>query len=122
MAAGVRYRITPQNPSAHLFEVELSIAKPDPAGQRLWLPVWIPGSYLVREFARQLVDVHANVPLEKLDKHSWLAAPTDGPLTVHCTIYAWDLSVRAAHLDQTHAFFNGTSVFLAVAGQENEPC
>lgn len=121
MAAGVRYRITPKNPSAHLFEVELTVAKPAPAGQRLWLPVWIPGSYLVREFARHFIEVTANVPIEKVDKHSWLAAPTEGPITVRATIYAWDLSVRAAHLDQTHAFFNGTSVFLAVAGQEDEP-
>lgn len=121
--AGVRYRITPTNPAAHLFEVELTVAAPDPAGQRLWLPVWIPGSYLVREFARHFVELKANVPLEKLDKNSWRAAAVaSGPLVVTATIYAWDLSVRAAHLDQTHAFFNGTSVFLAVDGQENQPC
>jgi predicted metalloprotease with PDZ domain len=129
MSAGVRYRITPQNPSAHLFEVELTVAQPDPAGQRVWLPVWIPGSYLVREFARHFIDVRATaggvpVALEKVDKSSWRAAPVGAgqTLTITSTIYAWDLSVRAAHLDQTHAFFNGTSVFLAVAGRENEAC
>ena len=121
MAAGVRYRITPQNPAAHLFQVEVTVAAPDPAGQRFWLPVWIPGSYLVREFARHFVEVKANVPLEKIDKHTWQAAPTEGAITLTATIYAWDLSVRAAHLDQTHAFFNGTSVFLAVTGKEHEP-
>jgi predicted metalloprotease with PDZ domain len=121
MAAGVRYRITPQNPSAHLFEVEVTVAEPDPAGQRFWLPVWIPGSYLVREFARHIIEMKADVPVEKLDKHTWRAAPCGGPLTLTCTIYAWDLSVRAAHLDQSHAFFNGSSVFLAVTGHEGEP-
>src|SRR6185437_4077737 len=104
----VRYRITPRNPRAHLFEVETVVDRPDPAGQHLSLPVWIPGSYLVREFARHVVDVIANVPLEKTAKNTWRAAPTSGPLVVKATIYAWDLSVRAAHLDQTHAFFNGT--------------
>ena len=59
MAVGVRYRVTAHNPSAHLFEVELTVAKPDPAGQRLWLPVWIPGSYLVRDFARHIVSIRA---------------------------------------------------------------
>ena len=118
----VRYRITPHNPRAHLFEVELTVAAPDPAGQRFSLPVWIPGSYLVREFARHIVEVKANVPVEKLDKRTWRAAPVvDGPLVVRSTVYAWDLSVRAAHLDQSHAFFNGTSMFFMVAGREDEP-
>jgi predicted metalloprotease with PDZ domain len=58
------------------------------------------------------------VVLKKLDKLSWRAAPAAGPLTVVCEIYAWDLSVRAAHLDQTHGFFNGTSLCLRVVGQE----
>lgn len=42
----------------------------------------------------------------------------DKPIEVRYQVYAWDLSVRGAHLDQTHGFFNGTSVFLAVKGQE----
>ncbi|HEY4221249.1 MAG TPA: PDZ domain-containing protein [Myxococcota bacterium] len=120
--AAVSYRITPKNPRAHLLEVQLTVDRPDPAGQRLSLPTWIPGSYLVREFARHVVEIQGNAALEKLDKHTWRAAPIAGPLVVTATIYAWDLSVRAAHLDQHHAFFNGSSVFLAVAGQEHEPC
>jgi predicted metalloprotease with PDZ domain len=124
----VRYRITPMNPKAHLFEVETTVVRPDPAGQRFSLPVWIPGSYLVREFARHFVEVRAEaggeaVAIEKTAKNAWRVAPVAaGPLTVRATVYAWDLSVRAAHLDQTHAFFNGPSVFLAAAGRENEPC
>src|SRR5437016_2344327 len=111
----VRYRIIPQSPRAHLFAVEATVDRPDPAGQRFSLPAWIPGSYLVREFARHVVDVTAEsdgkaVALEKLDKHTWRAAPAGaGALVVRSTVYAWDLSVRAAHLDQAHAFFNGTS-------------
>lgn len=129
-AARVRYRITPTSPRAHLFEVQTTVLKPDRQGQRFALPAWIPGSYLIREFARHFIQVNAEVGgkpvfIEKLDKHTWRAAPLDDPdaaLTVTATVYAWDLSVRAAHLDQTHAFFNGPSVFLAVAGREHEPC
>ena len=122
-APPLHYRIIPINPQAHLFEVTLTIAQPAAQGQRLSLPVWIPGSYMIREFARNIVRITAcdrggPVALEKLDKHTWAAAPCKGPLTVTCEIYAWDLSVRAAHLDESHGFFNGSSVFLRVAGFE----
>jgi predicted metalloprotease with PDZ domain len=126
--ASVRYRITPKDPRAHLFEVELVIDHPAPR-QRVWLPVWIPGSYLVREFARHFVTLHAHddhgaVEAVKVDTHTWELATSASSTTVSVTavVYAWDLSVRAAHLDQTHAFFNGPSVFLAVQGREQEPC
>ncbi|AKJ69930.1 peptidase M61 [Pandoraea thiooxydans] len=123
----IRYSIVPKQPAAHLFEVSVTVPQPDPAGQRFTLPAWIPGSYMVREFARHIVTIDAvcrgrKVALAKLDKHTWQAAPCKGALTLTYQVYAWDLSVRAAHLDQTHGFFNGSSVFLCVAGQEATPC
>jgi len=122
-----RYRIFPRHPEAHLFEVSLTVDRPDPDGQRYSLPAWIPGSYMIREFARHVVRISARagrraVAIEKIDKHTWRAAPCRGPLTVTCEIYAWDLSVRGAHLDTTHGFFNGPCVFLRVEGQENAVC
>jgi predicted metalloprotease with PDZ domain len=45
----IRYTIVPKNPAAHLFEVTLTVAQPDPSGQRFVLPVWIPGSYMIRK-------------------------------------------------------------------------
>ncbi|MDA0233733.1 MAG: M61 family metallopeptidase [Proteobacteria bacterium] len=125
----VEYRIRPANPGAHLFEVSCTVAEPDPAGQVFSLPAWIPGSYMIREFARNIVRLRAEADgepcaLEKLDKHTWRAAAVPGArmLSVHYEVYAWDLSVRTAHLDTTHGFFNGTSVFLAVAGRTEAPC
>lgn len=123
----VHYSIVPKNPSAHLFEVTLTVAEPDPQGQRFSLPVWIPGSYMVREFARNIVTLSAQsggrrVAIAKTDKQTWQAAACRGPLTLVYEVYAWDLSVRAAHLDDQVGFFNGTSVFLAVEGQETSPC
>jgi predicted metalloprotease with PDZ domain len=122
----IHYTIAPKDLSGHLFGVTVTIAAPAPEGQVFALPAWIPGSYMIREFARNIVRIRAEsggqpVELAKLDKHSWRAAPTDGPLTLHYEVYAWDLSVRAAHLDQTHGFFNGTSVYLRVLGQEEAP-
>jgi predicted metalloprotease with PDZ domain len=125
----IRYAIRPSRPEAHLFEVRCAVAMPAPDGQRFFLPVWIPGSYMIREFARHIVSLKAEaggraVALAKLDKHTWRAAktPAGETLVLIYEVYAWDLSVRAAHLDPTHGFFNGTSVFLAVEGQTDAPC
>jgi len=126
MKKNILYTITPKDLAGHLFEVTLTVAAPDPAGQVFSLPAWIPGSYMIREFARNIVQIHAEsqgdaIALRKVDKHTWQAASCAGPLTLRYEVYAWDLSVRAAHLDQTHGFFNGTSVFLRAEGQEDVP-
>lgn len=125
----VRYRIRAHRPEAHLFEVSCTVVGADPGGQVFRLPAWIPGSYMIREFARNVVSLRAtsgeaSLSVEKLDKLSWLVrgASADRPLTLTYEVYAWDLSVRAAHLDTTHGFFNGTSVFLAVDGQTERTC
>ncbi|MEK7322557.1 MAG: PDZ domain-containing protein [Pseudomonadota bacterium] len=120
----IRFHIWPDQPGAHLFEVTCEIADPDPAGQVFSLPAWIPGSYMLREFAKSVVQVEARaggnaVAVRKLDKSTWRCAPCAGSLTVRYQVHAWDLSVRGAHLDTTHAYFNGTSVFIKVAGQEH---
>lgn len=123
----IHYRIIPIDPHAHLYEVSCTVAQPDPAGQIFSLPVWIPGSYMVREFAKNVVTARAEaggkaVPLNKLDKSRWQAAATQQALTLVWQVYAWDLSVRTAHLDASHGFFNGTSVFPCVEGQADQPC
>ena len=135
MAEPIRYRIVPKSPEAHVFEVSCTVTDPDPEGQCFALPAWIPGSYLVRDFARQVVTIRArsgsgrggrDLKVTKLDKHTWRVSPDaakpSGPITVTCEVYAWDLSVRGAHLDATHGFFNGTSVFLRVLGREALRC
>ncbi len=123
----LRYSIRPKHPAAHLFEVTLTLSDPDPAGQRFMLPVWIPGSYMIREFARHIVTLKAKgegraLQCEKIDKATWRCEAASGAITLSYEVYAWDLSVRAAHLDQTHGFFNGASVFLLPLGREQAPC
>jgi predicted metalloprotease with PDZ domain len=129
ISARIHYTILPARPEAHLFEVSCTVADPDASGQLFRLPAWIPGSYMIREFARNIVTLRAEangqpVAVEKLDKHTWRVAkiPPRSALTVSYEVYAWDLSVRAAHLDPTHGFFNGTSVFLAVEGRTDRAC
>jgi predicted metalloprotease with PDZ domain len=124
MSASIEYRVLPSSLEAHIFTVVLTVADPDPEGQVLSLPAWIPGSYMIRDFAKDIVRITANcsgksVKLSKLDKQTWKAEIVSGVLVIEYEVYAWDLSVRTAHLDTTHGFFNGTSLFLRVVGQED---
>ncbi len=124
--AAVHYTVRLHDLHAHLFQVTLTIAQPA-AVQRLSLPVWIPGSYLVREFAKSLQRLQAEQGLEplaltQLDKSSWqVACATDQPLVLRYEVYALDHSVRTAWLDADRGFFNGTSLFLQVQGQQDQP-
>jgi predicted metalloprotease with PDZ domain len=121
------YSLEPIDLSGHRLRATVRIAEPDPKGQIVSLPAWIPGSYLIRDFSRHIEHISARsgkqpVTLTKLDNHRWRVAPCSGPLTITTVIYAWDLSVRGAHLDETHCFLNGTSVFLEVHGQQEHSC
>ena len=122
----ISYRIDVHNAQAHLFRVTLTIPAPG-STQRLSLPVWIPGSYLVREFARHLSALEARqgsrpVALTQLDKTTWQAECSGrAALVVTYLVYAFDTSVRAAFLDGHRGFFNGTSLCLRVEGRESGP-
>ena len=123
--APVHYRIEAADLHARLFTVTLTVAHPQEQ-QELSLPVWIPGSYLVREFSKNLQRLSAQqgrrVPLLQLDKHRWRATcRTDRPLVLTYEVCAYDSSVRTAWLDASRGFFNGTSVCLRVHGQEDAP-
>lgn len=125
--ASIVYRIRAISPKAHLFAIECLITSPDPQGQEISMASWIPGSYMIRDFAKNVVQLSASangetLSVQKLDKSSWRIAACDGPIKIQYQVYAWDLSVRTAHLDQTHGYFNGTSVFIKVAGQESQSC
>ncbi len=122
----IEYRVDADQPNAHLFGITLKLPNPR-ALQRLSLPVWIPGSYLVREFARHLSRLRAwqgerECRVEQLDKHSWqVHCQGRAPLRVRYQVHAFDASVRAAFLDSERGFFNGTSLLLRVEGRDAEP-
>jgi predicted metalloprotease with PDZ domain len=122
----VHFRVEPLDLHAHLFQVTLTIQKPA-AEQRVSLPVWIPGSYLVREFSKNLQRLEARQAQQKLDvvqldKCSWQINCKPGKaLVLRYEVCAFDNSVRAAWLDVSRGFFNGTSVCLRVAGQTGSP-
>jgi len=125
------YRVCPRYPEAHLFAVELVITGPVPTRLRLAMPAWCPGSYMIRDFARTIVRIDAqdgrgrSIALTKCDKQTWNLVPGQGctaPLSVRYQVYAWDFTVRSAHLDCTHAYFNGPSLLMRVDGLADGPC
>jgi predicted metalloprotease with PDZ domain len=121
----ISYRVELADLHAHLYRVTVSVPEPAPL-QRLSLPAWIPGSYLVREFARHLSGLQAfqgRQPraLQQLDKATWqVACDGNTALVVSALVYAFDHSVRAAFLGAARGFFNGTSLCLQVEGREQE--
>ena len=123
-AVPVNYRIEAKSLHAHLFDICLTIATPQEQ-QRVSLPVWIPGSYLVREFSRHLQHLTAQqgrtrLAAKQLNKCTWQINCNPGkPLVLRYQVYAHDNSVRTAWLDATRGFFNGTSVCLKVEGKES---
>lgn len=120
--ASVEYRIDLEERNAHLVRVEARF--PVAGGDLdLKLPVWTPGSYLVREFERHVQDVvcasEAGRPLvvRKVDKATWRVEARGAKTVVaRYRVYANDLTVRSAHVDDTHAFFNGACIFLYADG------
>lgn len=126
-SSAVVYHVRMPDPDAHLFEVTCRIDQPDDAGQVFSMPAWIPGSYMIRDYARHIVTVTAEVdgqavPLRKMDKSTWRVAEVNGPLLLRAEIFAHDLSVRGAYLDRDHAFFNGVCLFFRIHGSDDERC
>ena len=123
--AGPRYRIELADIAAHRYRVTLTLDSPA-AEQVFHLPVWIPGSYLVREFAKHLSGLTARqgsreLMVEQLDKAGWRVRCTGrAALVLSYDVYAFDASVRTAWLDNQRAFFNASSLCLRVQGREGE--
>lgn len=122
----IEYRLGVEDRLQHLFRVALTLPRPA-ARQGLMLPVWLPGSYLVREFARHLQDLEATqggrpLRLEQVDKTRWVVhCQGDAPLELRWRVHALDPSVRGAWLDAERGFLNGSSLFLAAEGRTREP-
>ena len=121
MSSPVVYRVRAADLRAHLFEVRCRVEQPDRDGQRFSLPSWLRGSYLVRDFAKHIVQLHAacggrDIAVERLDKRALRCAPCDGPLELVYTVHAFDESVRKAWLDTRRGFFNGSSLFYRPDG------
>jgi predicted metalloprotease with PDZ domain len=122
----IRYRVEPDDLHTHHWRVTLTVPQPA-ADTVVSLPVWIVGSYMVREYGRHLSGLQARqgsrlVVAEPLDKTSWrLRCSGRAALTLSYRVYAFDATVRGAYLDARRGFFNNTALCLRVHGREAGP-
>lgn len=110
----------------HYLMVRLVIDQPDAKGQQLSMPAWMPGSYLIRDFAKHIVKIEARqagkpVKVNKIASHIWQVENTAEALEIEYVVYAFEHSIRGAYADNTRVFFDGARVFLAVEGQTQSP-
>lgn len=121
----VKYQFELVDITAHMLRVTLQFSPKQPSTV-LSLPAWIPGSYMIRDFARNITAIRAfdacgAVKLTQLDKQRWQLEGNSDVVTVEYYVYAYDLSVRAAYIDDEVAILNPACLCLAVEGQQALP-
>lgn len=127
-APSIDYKVAMPQPESHLFEITLRVQNWQKPVLDLKMPVWTPGSYLVREYSKNLQNFSASTPDEenlswrKQSKNHWqIQTPDISEIIVRYRIYANELSVRTNHLDSTHGYFNGAALFFYLPGFEQQP-
>ena len=124
------YALSFTDPAGHLIDVEMRIEAPV-ARQCVAMPSWIPGSYLMREFARNVVTLSASqsgaaISVSKIDKSTWqldcAAGSSAGAVTVRYRLYAWDRSVRGCYFDASRGFVNAAAALLQNLAAPDAPC
>jgi predicted metalloprotease with PDZ domain len=126
----ISFTVAMPRPHTHLLEVDVAIKRTanGPEQEQLIMPVWTPGSYLVREFARHVQDFTATdaagqqLKWEKTNKDTWRIA-TNGARDWHARyrVYANELSVRTSELNSGHAFWNNANILMYLDGYLQSP-
>ncbi len=126
-APEISYRVSMSKPWTHLLEVEMRLRwSTAPARAELKMPVWTPGSYLIREYARHVQDFAAEnnsgqkLTWEKVNKNTW-HIDTGGAkeIVVRYRVYSNELTVRTNELNDEHAFWNNGALLMFPAGHLN---
>ncbi|MFK7786065.1 MAG: hypothetical protein AB8B56_13165, partial [Crocinitomicaceae bacterium] len=107
----VNYKLKMEKPQTHYFQVEMMVNDVKKDEVIVKMPVWSPGSYLVREFSKHLDQVTAiddkgkQLEVKKVSKNAWKVSKSKGAnFTVKYDVYAFELTVRTSFLDLTHGF------------------
>ncbi|RFZ95567.1 M61 family peptidase [Mucilaginibacter conchicola] len=125
--AKISYNVTFPEAQAHYAEVEMNITGLAQPSLEVKMPVWAPGSYLVREFAKNIESLSANtkgkaIAASKINKNTWKINTTGiSSVTVKYKVYAFELSVRTSFIDASHAFLSTTGIFLYPKGMVSSP-
>lgn len=124
----INYKLKMERPQNHYFQVEMTVNDVKKEEVIVKLPVWAPGSYLVREFSKNLDLVTAvdekgkALEVTKMSKNAWkVMKPKGANFTVKYEVYAFELTVRTSFLDLTHGFVSGSGVFMYVDDLKGKP-
>ncbi len=123
----VGFEISFTEPQAHYVEVEMNLSGLSKEFIDVKMPVWAPGSYLVREFAKNIEGFSATangkaVRSEKVRKNAWrIHNAKAGNVKIKYRVYAFETSVRTSFIDDSHAFLSSTGIFLYPDGMLNLP-
>lgn len=124
----INFEISFIEPQAHYAEVEMNMAGIAAKSYvDVKMPVWTPGSYLVREYAKSVEGFGAtvagkSVKTEKVDKNTWRVYNNKAAaVKINYRVYAFEISVRTAFIDASHAFLSSASIFMYPAGMLKTP-
>lgn len=122
----INYRLKMEKPQNHYFQVEMELTDFKENDVTVKMPVWAPGSYLVREFSKNVDLVKAKdekgqaLAVNKKTKNAWVISKGAAKkVIVSYEVYAFELSVRTSFLDLTHGFVSGSGVFMYVDGHQD---
>jgi predicted metalloprotease with PDZ domain len=125
-AAFIHYEVSMPKPHTHYFEVTMNITDFKKEYIDVQMPTWAPGSYLIREFSRNVEGLKATanekeIETKKLNKNTWrIFSKNASNVKVSYTVYAFELSVRTSFIDASHGYFNGTSLFMFINELKNQ--
>src|SRR5687767_13518780 len=124
----INFIVSMPKPHTHLLEVEIRMRQTSGASTDLVMPVWTPGSYLIREFERHVQDFTATnasgQPLAwtKINKNTWrVETPAAGGWRANYRVYANELSVRINEVNYDHAFRNNAALLMYPEASLNSP-
>ena len=124
----VNYKLMMPKPQSHYYEVEMVISGLKGKEFDVKMPVWAPGSYMVREFSKNVNLVKAfdekgnSVSVIKTSKNKWhVSQSKSNVIKINYEVYAFELSVRTSFLDLTHGFVSGSSVFMYIEETKSNP-
>jgi predicted metalloprotease with PDZ domain len=118
----VSYQLLMPEPHTHYFHVDIDVTGFSEDSLDIKMPVWAPGSYLVREFSKSVENfTTGNVRSKMINKNTWRVFPEGKTLTISYDVYAFEMSVRTSFLDANHGYINGTSMFMYIDGKKELP-
>ncbi len=122
----INFEVSFTEPQAHYVEVQMNISGVKASFIDLKMPVWTPGSYLIREFSKNVEGFKAfdsngkEIPFEKINKNTWrINSANSDKIKVNYRVYSFEISVRTSFVDESHAFLSPAGIFMYPDGQLN---